>query len=240
MSGLVWCLVWSGLVWSGLVWSGLVWSGLVWSGLVWSDGVWHGMAGHGMAWHGKSGRHGMVWHTRYHGMVCFYGFVTSTAGNDTTASSLAAAMAMLALNPEKQAKLRQELTRLEGRVPAAADVEQLQYLDGVCRETLRLYPAATVFARRLSPEVDDVLGGYRVPGNSVLFISPQVRSCCSTPPPPLPPRYPQPSCFPFPSLPLQIESVLLLFHRPVASLLMLLIPDSVAGYGSVTGAVDGP
>ena len=258
--GMVWYgMVWYGMVWYGMVWYGMVWYGMVWYGMVWYGMVWYGMVWYGMVWYGMSSWSGLVWsglvwsglvslvgmvcygmacHTRYYGMVS-YGLVISTAGNDTTASSLAAAMAMLALNPEKQAKLRQELTRLGGRVPAAADVEQLQYLDGVCRETLRLYPAASVFARRLSPEVDDVLGGYRVPGNSVLFMSPQVRSSfCS--PPSLPHPTPSLPSLPFPFLMLHIESVLPSLQCPVASLLILLMLGAAAGYGTVTGAVDQP
>ena len=73
-----------------------------------------------------------------------------TAGNDTTASTIAAALGVLATHPEIQAALREELgSVLQGRIPRAADLENLPYLDAFVRETLRLYPAAHLFMREV-------------------------------------------------------------------------------------------
>mmetsp|Transcript_6052 Transcript_6052/g.14656 ORF Transcript_6052/g.14656 Transcript_6052/m.14656 type:complete len:560 (-) Transcript_6052:166-1845(-) len=95
------------------------------------------------------------------------------AGSDTTASSLAAALAMLAANPEAQSALREELRPLGGRVPAAGELERLPYLEAVVRETLRLYPAASVFGRSNTDEEDDLMG-LRIQPGAVLFASPFV------------------------------------------------------------------
>eukprot|EP00191_Tetraselmis_sp_GSL018_P019426 CAMPEP_0177579374 /NCGR_PEP_ID=MMETSP0419_2-20121207/918_1 /TAXON_ID=582737 /ORGANISM="Tetraselmis sp., Strain GSL018" /LENGTH=371 /DNA_ID=CAMNT_0019068021 /DNA_START=995 /DNA_END=2106 /DNA_ORIENTATION=- len=94
------------------------------------------------------------------------------AGSDTTASSLAAALAMLAANPEAQSALREELRPLGGRVPAAGELERLPYLEAVVRETLRLYPAASVFGRT-AVQQDDLMG-ISVKPNSFLICSPFV------------------------------------------------------------------
>lgn len=63
------------------------------------------------------------------------------AAMDTTSSAMARIIHMLAENQEAQEKLREELVR--ARQAAGGDLDydsllELPYLDGVCRETLRL------------------------------------------------------------------------------------------------------
>lgn len=62
------------------------------------------------------------------------------AAHDTTSSSLARMLHVLALHPEEQAKLRQEITEARsasGDLPYD-DLMSLPYLDAVVRESLRL------------------------------------------------------------------------------------------------------
>ncbi|KAG9510594.1 Cytochrome protein [Fragariocoptes setiger] len=66
------------------------------------------------------------------------------AGWDTTAQSLAAFTWLMATNPEKQAKLRDDIVR---------DGHKSKYLDWCIRETLRLFPPALT-ARCLAHDVE--------------------------------------------------------------------------------------
>ena len=61
------------------------------------------------------------------------------AGMDTTSNAISRLLHLLALHPDVQAKLRDEL--LDAGVHEAVTYDQLMelpYLDAVCRETLRL------------------------------------------------------------------------------------------------------
>ena len=61
------------------------------------------------------------------------------AGMDTTSNAISRLLHLLALHPDVQAKLRDEL--LDAGVREAVPYDQLMelpYLDAVCRETLRL------------------------------------------------------------------------------------------------------
>ncbi|KAI0057223.1 cytochrome P450 [Artomyces pyxidatus] len=73
------------------------------------------------------------------------------AGTDTTSSATARLLHVLALHPEEQERLRQELITAW----ASGDQDELSYdvlvglpyLDAICRETMRLYPPATLLNR---------------------------------------------------------------------------------------------
>ncbi|KAG9091740.1 hypothetical protein FRC06_000395 [Ceratobasidium sp. 370] len=69
-------------------------------------------------------------------------FVFLIAGHETTAHSLVIALALLALYPEEQAKLAQEIqaARPEGRDFTYDDMPKMPYALAVLYETLRLYP----------------------------------------------------------------------------------------------------
>ncbi|WP_459192700.1 cytochrome P450 [Halosimplex sp. J119] len=98
------------------------------------------------------------------------------AGHETTALTLAYAVYLLANNPEKQARLHEELDSVlgdgsegsaaDGPRPTAADLFELEYLDRVVDEALRLYPPAyTVFRE---PTRDVEIGGYEIPEGSTI------------------------------------------------------------------------
>lgn len=63
------------------------------------------------------------------------------AGHDTSTALLAWTLYLLAIHPNVQAQVHEEVERvLGGREPTSNEVGQLLYLDQVIKETLRLYP----------------------------------------------------------------------------------------------------
>jgi cytochrome P450 len=92
------------------------------------------------------------------------------AGRETTAVTLACTLVQLALAPQWQTTLREEITeRLHGRAPSAEEVPQLDRTDRFLRESMRLFPAAHGMNR--STRDDEILGGYLVPAGSWLEVS---------------------------------------------------------------------
>ncbi|MFC7138454.1 cytochrome P450 [Halosimplex aquaticum] len=98
------------------------------------------------------------------------------AGHETTALTLSYAVFLLATHPEKQARLHEELddvlgdgsagSAADGPRPTAADLFDVEYLDRVVDEALRLYPPAyTVFRE---PTRDVEIGGYEIPAGSTI------------------------------------------------------------------------
>src|SRR5690349_5955949 len=95
------------------------------------------------------------------------------AGHETAAATLAWAFYLLSQHPEVEERMRAEMDQvLAGRLPTFGDLPQLLYTQQVIQEVLRLYPAAYLFAREAL--VEDVLDGYPVPPNTMIFISPYV------------------------------------------------------------------
>ncbi|WP_174367777.1 cytochrome P450 [Deinococcus sp. JMULE3] len=91
------------------------------------------------------------------------------AGHDTTASTLTFALYLLATHPDADARLQEELTRLDGRPPGLDDLRSLPFLDAVIKETLRLYPAAWSTQREARQEV--TVGGYVAPPGTLFVIN---------------------------------------------------------------------
>jgi cytochrome P450 len=93
------------------------------------------------------------------------------AGHETTASMLNWTWFLLANHPQVEAKLHAELDALPDEAePTLQHMETLHYAHNVLREALRLYPPVWVISRRTIEA--DVLGGYEVPANTDVFISP--------------------------------------------------------------------
>lgn len=95
------------------------------------------------------------------------------AGHETTANALTWTWLLLGQHPEVAAKLEEELDSvLQGRPPSHDDLPNLPYTRMVFCEAMRLYPPGWMMARTANE--DDVLGQYRIPKGSLLFISPYV------------------------------------------------------------------
>ena len=93
------------------------------------------------------------------------------AGHETTALTLTYAVYLLSENPDKRARLCDELAReLGGRPVSYAALPRLKYLDAVTRETLRLYPPAYLIGREIAEPF--ALGGYDLPKGAVALMSP--------------------------------------------------------------------
>eukprot|EP00123_Amoebidium_parasiticum_P014030 comp22288_c1_seq2/m.33038 comp22288_c1_seq2/g.33038 ORF comp22288_c1_seq2/g.33038 comp22288_c1_seq2/m.33038 type:complete len:491 (-) comp22288_c1_seq2:215-1687(-) len=93
------------------------------------------------------------------------------AGHETTSNGLFWCMFCLATNPTEQDRLREEVDRVCGtNEPTYEAVNNMPYLEGVVKETLRLYPPAPSFGR--TPTKDTVVGGLTVrAGRDVLAVS---------------------------------------------------------------------
>jgi cytochrome P450 len=92
------------------------------------------------------------------------------AGHETTALTLAWTWFLLAQNPEAEAKLAAEWTRvLGGRPPTAGDLPNLTYTEHVILESMRLYPPAYLIGREAIATTE--LGGYRLPRGTTVFLS---------------------------------------------------------------------
>lgn len=93
------------------------------------------------------------------------------AGHETTARTLTFMWYALDRHPEIAARLHEEIdTVLAGRMPTIEDLHQLPYLLQVIKETLRLYPAAPVYARDAIE--DDEIDGIPIPGGSRIMLAP--------------------------------------------------------------------
>ena len=95
------------------------------------------------------------------------------AGHDTTALALTWAWVLLARHPDAEARLHANIDAEVGRrVPTAADVARLSYVEQVVSETLRLYPTAWVIGREAIR--DTQIGGQPVARGTTLLMSPWV------------------------------------------------------------------
>lgn len=95
------------------------------------------------------------------------------AGSETTAVTLAWTWYLLSTHPAVDRQLRAELAAvLGGRTPTAEDLPHLPYTRMVIEEALRLYPPAWGMSRQALG--DDTIGGYPIPANSLVTLSPYV------------------------------------------------------------------
>ncbi|MFE7514366.1 cytochrome P450 [Streptomyces sp. NPDC057540] len=95
------------------------------------------------------------------------------AGHESTATSLAFALHLLACHPEIQTRARDEVNGVLGdRTPDATDLDRLPYLTRVLKEAMRLYPAAPVTGRRAvaASEID----GHTIPAGADVMLAPWV------------------------------------------------------------------
>ncbi|MGE5245164.1 MAG: cytochrome P450 [Betaproteobacteria bacterium] len=92
------------------------------------------------------------------------------AGHETTANALTWTWYLLGQAPEVERKLHEEIDSvLGGRLPQAADVARLPFVERVVTEAMRLYPPAWMIGRRAIAE--QPLDGYVAPPRSIVFMS---------------------------------------------------------------------
>ncbi len=95
------------------------------------------------------------------------------AGHETTANAMTFTWYLLSQNPEKEAKLHEELDGvLQGKIPTFEDYPKLKYTEAVFAESMRLFPPAWAIGR-LAIE-DTTFGEYDIPKGSLIIISPYV------------------------------------------------------------------
>lgn len=91
------------------------------------------------------------------------------AGHETTAVALSWTWYLLALHPEIEARLHNELDEvLHGRDPALADIPKLRYTDAVIKESMRLYPPAWGIGRKALADFD--VGNFCLPAGTNIFM----------------------------------------------------------------------
>src|SRR5260221_5238886 len=95
------------------------------------------------------------------------------AGHETTSNALTWTWYLLSQHPDVERRLHTELEEvLGGNLPTVEHLPNLQYTHMVIEEALRLYQPVFGFGRKAIGE--DVLGGYYVPANTNIWLSPYV------------------------------------------------------------------
>jgi cytochrome P450 len=95
------------------------------------------------------------------------------AGYDTTSSSAGWLVYALGANPSAFAALREQVRDTIGdRAPTIDDLRAMPLVDGVVRETLRLWPPGAVSGRTAIDDFEVL--GHRIPGGSTVLYSPYV------------------------------------------------------------------
>jgi cytochrome P450 len=95
------------------------------------------------------------------------------AGHETTSNALTWTWYLLSQHPDAESRLHAELEQvLGGRIPTVEDLPGLLSTRMVLEETLRLYPPVVGFNRKAL--ADDEVGGYVVPANTLIWLSPYV------------------------------------------------------------------
>ena len=94
-----------------------------------------------------------------------------SAGTETTASTLSSVWLLLSQHPDELLRLRAEIDNVIGhRSLEYDDLDKLELLDRIIRETLRLYPPVTGVSRETNRDV--TIGGYEVQRGRRIVISP--------------------------------------------------------------------
>ncbi|CAG8765479.1 38763_t:CDS:2, partial [Gigaspora margarita] len=93
------------------------------------------------------------------------------AGHETTSTALSWVLYFLAKNPDAQDRLRKEILDVltdRDQMPTFDELEHLNYLECVFKETLRIVPPVPALFRSTSK--DEVMNGYVVPKGTPMLI----------------------------------------------------------------------
>eukprot|EP01018_Ginkgo_biloba_P040317 Gb_27807 [translate_table: standard] len=95
-----------------------------------------------------------------------------SAGTDTSSATLEWAMSELLLNPSMMKKAQDELQSVVGlnRMVEESDLPQLEYLQVVVKETLRLHPPGPLLIPHEARE-DCVVAGYNIPKKARIIVN---------------------------------------------------------------------
>jgi len=101
-------------------------------------------------------------------------FTLFFAGQDTTANAILWTLYHLAKYPDVQNKVRKEVSVLwenpcEASSINAENIEQMQYLNAVIDESMRLYPPVYAAYRDVKEETE--IGGYQLKKNTLIILS---------------------------------------------------------------------
>jgi len=95
------------------------------------------------------------------------------AGHETTANALTWTWYLLSQHADIESRLHAEIGDvLAGKVPTVDDVARLRYTEMVLADSMRLYPPAWTLGRRVL--TDYKVGGYVIPADSIVLMSPWV------------------------------------------------------------------
>jgi cytochrome P450 family 4 len=102
-------------------------------------------------------------------------FLFFLAGHDTTAGTLSFAIGCLALYPDIQQKVYDEIKRTFGDKPITnfEDIQKLEYTANFLKEVMRLYPAAPAIQRNTAHDDTFTVEGheYHIPKESIISVS---------------------------------------------------------------------
>jgi cytochrome P450 len=92
------------------------------------------------------------------------------AGHETTAHGLAWMYYLLSQSPQAREQMEAEVDAvLEGRVPRFEDAERLPWTTACFQEAMRIFPP--VWHVQRVADQDDVVCGYRIPKDALVFVS---------------------------------------------------------------------
>ena len=94
------------------------------------------------------------------------------AGHDTTASSMAVTLYLIALDKTVQRKCQEELDTIFGdsdRLATNTDLSRMKYLTACVKESLRLYGSVPAIGRVTSQEIE--IEGHVIPAETEVFLS---------------------------------------------------------------------
>lgn len=104
------------------------------------------------------------------GQICDQLLTFLIAGNSTTSTSLVWTLAHLLERRDIEERVRQELHQVFGNEPAdPARNAELEYLNAVIKESLRLHPVFLNVTRQIQAEMS--LGGYDLPAGTTIALS---------------------------------------------------------------------
>jgi len=93
------------------------------------------------------------------------------AGYETTSVAITWTLYHLAMNPDKLAKVQEEVDQeLGDRMPTMQDLDRLKFVTMVLKETMRLIPPAGIILREAAEDV--VVGDYHFPKGAGVLVSP--------------------------------------------------------------------